>query len=305
MRDAMNAFLQREPGSRPALLPAMERLAARVGGLSYQAMTADSSHWSGSLSKTGKLLETDGLIVGFDITLAAENCGAQVTWEDDHPALLSDAVDLRSTGGGIAGRLQTAADTLHRLIQSERADFACVAAMTGPLTLAAQLAGAGTAADLKQISVEIVETLCSIQPDLLLFREGNALTGSSIGLPQRKAFNTLCNVAGYFNIPTALYVEAFTQQTLTDVDKLKLDFYFFGEAAGASPEPAWFSELAQRVGGLGIALPFSDRNVALTQAEQYRNAFPQANLLFTSAGELSRDTDLDVARTVVKELHGV
>jgi len=284
-------------------MPAMEPLAARVGGMSYQSMSSDPAQWSSNLTRAGQLLQADALVLGFDDTLLAESCGANVQWQEDRPLITGVAV-LPAVAEAINGRLQAAVETLGRLIQTTRNDFCCIAAMTGPVTLAARLdITDNQAGKLKQITVEIARALCNKRPDLLLFREDSSICKNDIGMPQRRAFNTLCNVARYFNIPTAIYVEGYTPKTLASIDKLKMDFYFFGETAeGTIPDPGMFLKLAQRVDGLGVALPFNDVTEALRHAELCRKTLAGKNILFTSAGDLARDTDLDTARAITSGL---
>lgn len=303
MRSVMDAFLHNTPGDRIAFVPAMEPLAARVGGLTYQSMSSDPAQWSSNLTKAGQLLQADALVLGFDGTLLAEACGANVQWQEDRPVIVGVEV-LPPVTEAIKGRLETAVEALGCLCQTVRNDFCCIAAMTGPVTLAALLDTThDQAGELKQITVKITQALCNKRPDLLLFREGPAICENDIGMPQRKAFNTLCNVARYFNIPTAIYVEGYTRKTLTSIDKLNMDFYFFGETAdGTIPDPGLFLELAQRVNGIGVALPFNDVTEALRQAELCRKTLAGKNILFTSPGDLARDTDLDTARAITSGL---
>lgn len=303
MRSAMDAFLHNTPGDANAFVPAMEPLAARVGGMTYQSMTSDPAQWCSNLTKAGELLQADALVLGFDGTLLAEVCGANVQWLEDRPIIVGVEV-LPPVSEAIKGRLETAVEALGCLCQTARNDFCCIAAMTGPVTLAKQLDIADDkAGDLKQITVKIAQALCNKRPDLLLFRESSAICENDIGMSQRKAFNTLCNVAKYFNIPTAIYVEGYTRKTLATIDKLKMDFYFFGATAdGTIPDPEWFLELAQRVNGIGVALPFNDVTEALRQAELCRKILAEKNILFTSPGDLARDTDLDTARAITSGL---
>ncbi|MFV1998529.1 MAG: uroporphyrinogen decarboxylase family protein [Acidiferrobacterales bacterium] len=303
MRSTMDAFLHNTAGNSSAFVPAMERLAARVGGMSYQSMSSDPAPWCSNLTKAGQLLQADALVLGFDDTLLAEACGANVQWQEDRPLITGIAV-LPAVTEAINGRLETAVEALGRLIQTASNDFCCIAAMTGPVTLAALLDTThDQAGKLKQITVEIAQALCHKRPDLLLFREGPAICENDISMPQRKAFNTLCNVARYFNIPTAIYVEGYTSKTLNSIDKLKMDFYFFGETAdGTVPDPGLFLDLAQRVKGIGIALPFNDVTEALLHAEFCKTTLTGKNILFTTPGDLVRDTDLDTARAITSGL---
>lgn len=306
MRSTMEAFLNNTAGDEVAFVPAMEPLAARVGGMSYPSMTNDPAHWSSALTRAGHLLDADALVLGFDDTLLAEACGASLEWCENRP-LIATVKELPPVDESISGRLEVAIESLGRLCQSAQADFCCIAAMTGPVTLAKQLdISDDQTVDLKQITVKITQALCDKRPDLLLFREGPAICAQAIGIPQRKIFNTLCNVAKYFNIPTAIYLEGYTQDILASIDKLKMDFYIFAETAdGSIPDPGCFVELAQRVNGIGLALPFDDASEALRHAKLCRKTLAGANMLFTSPGDLSYDTDLDMTRLITTGLRSL
>jgi len=306
MRSKMDAFLNNTMGDSVAFVPLMEPLAARVGGMTYQSMSNDPAQWGSALAKAGQLLKADALVLGFDDTLLAQACGAKVQWHEDRP-LIAAMETLTPVDEAIRGRLETSLEALSRLCQTSRNDFCCIAAMTGPVTLANQLdISVDKAADLKQITVAIAQALCDKRPDLLMFREGSAIAANDIGMQQRKAFNTLLNVAKYFNIPTAIFLDGYTQTTLASVDKLKLDFYFFGETAeGTIPDPGWFLELAQAVSGIGVALPLNDVTEALRYAELCIQTLADTNILFTSPGNLAYDTDLDALRTITTGLQSL
>ena len=119
MRSAMASFLDNSPGEAVAFAPAMEPLAARVGGMSYQAMSNDAAQWSSALAKTGHLLKTDALILGFDHTLLAQACGAKVQWQTDQP-VFAGVEALPSVRDVISGRLETSIEALNRLCQTAR-----------------------------------------------------------------------------------------------------------------------------------------------------------------------------------------
>lgn len=302
MRLAMEAFIQNTPGNSIAFAPAMESLAARISGTTYQSMTSDPAQWCSSLIKAGQLLQADALVLGFDDTLLAQACGAIVQWQEDRP-VITKVESPPSAAGTTNSRLETSVEALGRLIQTAGKDFFCIAAMAGPVTLATMLNKKDIGGDLKQIMVKLAHTLCNKRPDLLMFREGPELCEKSIGLPQRRAFNTLCNVAKYFHIPTAIFVDGYTPQTLASIYKLRADFYFFGETAdGAIPDPELFLDLIQHVRGIGIALPFDDEAKALRHVELCKKTLAGKNILFTSPGNLARDTDLDTARAIT---HGL
>lgn len=303
MRERIEAYLNGSSNTPPVVVLA-ERLSARIGGMSFQDMQQDAAHWVGNQGKLRRLLNVDGVIIGADPTLAAEALGQSPIWSDDQPRLPADgAANVTPMIPGGAGRQQQAIEAITRLCKTDRAETGCIAMMTGPATLAKQLYGGGEEhlGEVKAQSVELAEQLCQARPDLLLLREGAAL--NQVGMPQRKAFNTLKNMAAYFDVPLGLYLEDYSPDILQDLDKLKLPFLWLGaDTSGAVPTPETVRSLAHEFTGIGVPLDFANPAQAREQAVQYRAALSDCNYLLTSCGELPRDSDLEVLITLTREL---
>ncbi|TPD60670.1 hypothetical protein [Emcibacter nanhaiensis] len=284
----LSAFLAGQVSDGRALLSAAELLAARVGGLSYSDMTADPALWGSSLVKATRLLGLSGLILGFDPALAA---AAAV--KDD---------PLEGTGFGIA------VEAFSRLVQTEQEHIGCIAAMAGPLSLAQAIHGDGFPdhlADLKQVTVSMAEAFCKSRPDLLLFREGAALFEGGMGTPQRKAFNTLKNMASYFSVPVGIFVEGYDSADLPSLAKLKVPFILLGaDRDGNAPEVDAVRDLAFDVQGIGVPLPFEQTDRARELAGEYASQLGDVNYLYTAMNELTPETDLEAVLALVGDLNG-
>lgn len=306
-RAAFDAFLAGHQTPEKALLPAVEPLAARVGSMDLKNMMSDPANWSANLAKTGRLLELSGLILGLDATLVAEAYGLAPYWEDDIPRVVNEGQEVLSQPS-IGGRLGSVLDALDRLVQTQRPHYGCVAGMAGPAELAQMLfadSDGSRMADLKQSLVELAEAFCKLRPDMLLFREGAALGNTAIGMQHRKAFNTLKNMAGYFNVSIAIYLEGYDSALLPDLAKLKVPFILLGaDKDGRAPEFAALRELASSIEGIGVPLPFDDIEQATGLVDGYKEQLEGVNYLYTSMHELPRDTDLEMAREI-KELIGI
>ncbi|MCB1662144.1 MAG: hypothetical protein H6995_09700 [Pseudomonadales bacterium] len=294
-RVALDAFLSGHSTQEKPLLVAMEPLASRVGGMDFGVMQSDPANWASCLSKTGRLLNLSGLILGFDHSLSLATFGAEVESGDAAQAKnVQCADDQRST----------ALEAFNRITQTERAHYGCMACLSGPIGLAQTLyADIGRAGDLKQTMVELAEAFCKSRPDLLIFREGAALGNTAIGMPERKVYNTLKNMASYFNVPLAIYLEQYDSQLLPDLAKLKVNFVLLGaDKNGAPPELNSVRELAANVTGVGLPLPFNDPERAVALATEYETQLSGVNYLYTSMQELTRDTDLEKARMLISTL---
>lgn len=260
---------------RPVIAPFIERLAARIAGVSYEAMTQDAGRWTAALSKAATLLDVDAVIVGGDITLLAEALGGPLEWRDDRPVLIAPppALDnqLRDSG-----RLSTAIETADRLFQSLRKTHGCIAAMPGPITLASQAFGGRGCADdpgpLKSALVSVAEAYCKTRPDILLLIEKEPISAGLNAPRLRRLYGALKNIAAYYDVRLALYVEDYSPADFPALRALNADLYVLAATANS---------LAADPGRTGLGEP---------------------GLLIPSAGEVPADADLERLRDLLDRL---
>ena len=213
-------------------------------------LTSDPTLWTNGLQKTADLFDLDGVVVGFDFNLMAEACGCELTWEDDRPGVLRPAATVCQTPveHGRMKHCLEAAKRVFKVCQNERA---CLIALTGPVTLAAQVfgeeQGPDRVADLKQLVVQVTETLCQTRPDAVLFMEEDPLALTEVNLSHRRIYNTLKNIAAHYTIPVGLYLEGYQQQMVNQFAKLKMDYYVLGP--GADSGMPVLSDLHEPYGG--------------------------------------------------------
>jgi len=277
-RELIDNFLNHQVSLKKPMLAMLEPLAARVGSIEFTEMQSEPAIWAANLAKTGRLLELDALVLGF-----------------------TPAIDLDEKHVAIA------VDTFDRLVQIERGYFGCIANMTGPLTLAEKTFGDSSRVnEIKQDIIEKAEAFCKKRPDILMLREGAALGQQKIGMPQRKAYNTLKNLANYYNVPLGIYLEDYDLAYIPDLAKLKVPFIFFGaDQQGEIPSVNLIKELAQQVDGIGLPLDFDNPQTARSQAENYHSALSDMNILFTNLNELNQDTDLEATLALISDLRSI
>lgn len=275
MRELMDQFLSGERPQRPPVLALAENLSSRLSSVSRTAMQADAGLWVASQRKAKQLLALDAMTVGADFNLLTEACS-------DNDLILD-------------GELGQQVEALSRMCQTEHDHSACVAVSTGPATLASRLFGdSAKIADLKPIMTSLIEKLCEPRPDLLLLREATTLGQQALTMAERKAYNTLKNLASYYDVPIAIYLENYQPELLPELAKLKLPFLFLGcDCDGNYPDPEILAEISNDYQGLGIPINFDDSNQAMEQLQRYQDSLATSNYVLCSAGELDRDAELE------------
>jgi len=307
-RERFNKFLNGEPVERAAFVPLVRGLAARVEGASMESLTSDPTLWANSLMKTAELFGFDGVVAGFDFSLLAGACGCKITWKDDRPVLSAPEglCECPEESGGIKHALE-AADRVFRICRNERA---CVAALTGPVTLASQVYGREEGpehvGDTKELIVRVVEAFCKTRPDALIFMEGRPLALAELSIKHRRIYNTLKNIASYYSIPTGLYLQGYRPENLDQFSALKMDIYVLGPSLdGAMPSLAQLWEIGTDTLGVGVGLPLDDFEKAMEiirQGMELYRARKGQGFFFTSLGPLTRDVNLDTLHELVKEI---
>lgn len=309
-RELFTKFLHDEPLPRPAFVPMLRGLLSRVEGVPMETLTGDPALWANSLVKAHKLFRFDGVVVGLDFTIMAEACGCGIAWEDDRPRVTAPRNGLVETPGE-TGRMKHALETARRVFEVSRKDQACIAAMTGPVTLAGMLfgreEGPGRVAEVKRMVVQIAEAFCTTGPDALIFLEGTPLASvPKVALPHRKVYNTLKNIAGYYDVRTGLYLQGYDPGGVDAFRALGMDMYVLGPSADKSLPPVsrvW--DLGAGALGVGLGLPLDDpskaRSVIQEGLELYRTTGGRG-IFFTSFGPATRDVDLEALHQLVQEI---
>lgn len=311
-RELFNRFRRGQTMSRPAFVPLIRGLVAKVGGVAAQPMHADPTLWANSLDKTANLLNLDGVVVGFDMTLLAEGCGCRVEWVDDRPVVHPPPGPLNQAPDE-TGRMKHALEAARRVFQVCQQSRACVAALTGPATLATQLFGPEQAvtrlAEVKPLILKATEAFCQMRPDVIIFLEGRALAQEGPTPAQRRLYNTLKNVAGYYDVLSGLYLKNYPPADVPRFAALNLDIYVLGPPAdGGLPPLEGLWELSQGAVGVGIGLPTDDlptaREVIRMGLDLYAKRGRQG-LFFTSLGSLTREARLETLRQLIAEINQV
>ena len=293
-------FVSGQPVSRSPVAPIIDLVAARVGGHSYREMTSDPALWSAALTRTAELLGCDAIPVGFDELLTAEAAGAELDWSDPVPAM---AAPPEAIGEGVPGkaRLAVAVETLKRVLMAAGPEIATIGVMTGPVTLATQCFGdeaaEGRLSDVKETEVAVADAFLQARPDALMFLEDGALGAVPVGIKTRKIYNTLKNMAGYFDVPTMVYLSGHDNQDLSRFAALGLDVVVAGpDSTGVAASITALEELAEETEKVGVALPFMAAGEVISPAASTGRA------LIMSEGQINGDVDIDTLRQTIEKL---
>jgi hypothetical protein len=150
-REALRGLLQSIAPPRPLFLPIVFGLGARIENVSLRNYLTNPTKISNALRQIRTHLRSDGVTCYFDPYLEAEALGGVLDWASDarRPSLRwpQPSQDGELPEGLCApeetpkrGRIPIAVEVIRRLKPLVRDDFLLMAGVTGPLTLAAQLA---------------------------------------------------------------------------------------------------------------------------------------------------------------------
>jgi len=307
-RELFGDFLRGEPLTRPAFVPMIRGLLSRVEGLPMEALTSDPTLWANSLMKTTQLFGFDGVVVGLDFTLMAEASGCPVTWEEDRPIVMPPQGDLNEAPER-SGRIQHALEAARRLFETCRSEVACVAALTGPVTLASQLfgpeEGPERTREVKPLLVRVAEAFCAARPDMLLFLEDSpAWTGPTTA--HRRIYNTLKNIASYYDVYSGLYLQGVGSQNLSGFSGLNMDVYVLGPSVNDPlPSPSALWGLGEGALGVGLGLPLDDVGKArevIGDGQRLHREQAGPGFFLTSIGPVTRDANLEALHTLADEI---
>jgi hypothetical protein len=308
-RKLFEQFINQEPLTRPAFIPMIRGLLSRVEGKPMETLTTDTTLWTNSLAKTSELFGFDGVVAGVDSSLAAEACGCNVSWEDDRPMILPLQGSINKEPQQ-SQRMQQALEVTNRLFSICQQNLTCVTALTGPFTLASQLFGTDEGPehmqDVKPLIVQLTKAFCETKPDVLIFFEGQSLSLAKIDTSHRRIYNTLKNIAAYFDIPVGLYLKDYRSDNISDFSKLNMDLYILGPSLNRNmlrPSDLW--HLGKGSLGLGLGLPLNDIEAAREfMHEGLRLYHDQAEhgLFFTSFEPVTRNINLENIHALMNEL---
>lgn len=284
MSDRLATLLDGEAGI--AVLPRLHSLARSAGGDAWESVASDPSHLVPMMKRLAALFGSDALVFG------------------DSSGLLP----LMSGGNGEAvlagtGRLDAAVEAVNRLAD-ETGAAARVVILPGPIVTASRLgwSGGDFPESLKEILTAATERFCEARATLVLFDETGAAADILATMPARKIYNTLRNVASYFDVAIGAIIEGLDEDNSEVPAELKLDsLVIAAPSADALPDADTLAAMAEDVRLTGIAVPDKDLPTAAVIAQTAAAALSGKPLFFTtlaSDGEGSIETMHELMRTL-------
>jgi hypothetical protein len=192
-----------------------------------------------------------------------------------------------------------------------RQEQACIASMTGPVTLSGYLYGEEKGpehvGEVKQMVAQAAEAFCKTGPDALIFLERRPFAAvHKITLAHRKIYNTLKNIAEYYNVRTGLYLQGYDPDKVDVFRALQMDLYVLGPSFDkALPPVSRVWELGVGTLGVGLGIPLQDPEKAREVIQEGRELYQTTGgrgIFFTSFGPVTRDVDLEALHELVNEI---
>jgi hypothetical protein len=260
--------------------------------------------------KAAALFDFDAVVAGYDFSLLAEACGCKISWEEDRPVVCG-LPDAFNESPEACGALRHALEATKRVFTACGKERGCVAALTGPATLAGQLYGEDGTSRIGEVKAQIIpvlEAYCATRPDAILFMEGHRLGREKVSIKHRKIYSTLKNITSYYGIPAGLYLEDFSPEDVQRFSALQMDIYILGPSAThtAVPVPELMALGAEAL-GFGLGLPLDDAEKAYQLIEEGGKLHARAGggrFFFTSFGPLTREVNLDLLHALIGKIKG-
>lgn len=286
----------------------LEQIIPRLEGYRLEQVTSDANLWAKSLRGVARLVESDVITMGWDVSIVAQACGVPMRWENDRPILGAAPGSLNGEAAN-AHRMPAFLETV-RILCASADELARVVAIPGVCALAEKVLGCepdrAKAQALKRAMCEIGESICKARPDMLVVFEtlnghDNAMAGA------RRACATLKNVAEYYRVPLAICLGGYRDASDaarcaldTSVDHLMIGL----DAAGQVPDAEEILRAASTKKSIGLAFFPDDGEKVAREVDRIlalgRKLSPHTAIYFITPGPVGCDSDLTALKETVR-----
>jgi hypothetical protein len=313
---------------RPVFVPIVYRLAARIEQTPLSDMVLDPTSYANVLEGAYKLLKQDAIITNFDPTLEINSFGCPLAWQKDYELpVVADwgACDLATTSVDSSGRIPVLLEATKRLIQTRGREVAIIGVMTGPCSLATNIAE-NAELDKKYSFEEIIfqaggqlarftRNLGEVKVDAIIVRE-DIMAEKYYGelLAYEKAYTavytTLFNLMRFYNVASLVMVKGQKLEDLAALSqKLGPNGLVLSGQKLSETDLMFIKDLsASRNMAIGLPLPLTGRDEAnnwLQMYEDFVSKFNPGGFFYTSDGEIPPDIPLEIISDIAGKIKGV
>lgn len=327
-RDSFRKTMQAANSGRPVFVPIVYRLTARIEQIPLLDMVSDPTSYANALEGAFKLLKTDAIVTNFDPTLEAEVFGCQADWQGDYDLPAASGwtdCSLATASLDSSSRLAVLLEATKRLVQTRGKEAAIIGVITGPCSLAANIAE--HAKSEKKYPVEEIVSLVGAQltrftrslgdvkVDAIIIRE-DLLAEKYYDelLAHEKAYTaayaTLFNLTRFYNIAGLILVKNQKPAELAALSKkLSPNGIILSGTKLNEADLVFLKDLsASRKMAIGLPVALADRDEAAACLQTYGdfiNKFKPGGFFYTSDGEVPPDIPLETIRDIISRIKGI
>ena len=326
-RELFRKTLQVTNTQRPAFVPFVFGLAARIDQTPLAEMVLDPTYYANLLEGAQKLLQQDAIITNFDPNLEAEIFGCQVGQQNDYdlPVVTGwsdcklDAVSIERSS-----RIPVMLEAIKRLVATRGKDVGIVGVVTGPVSMAhnitqnAKLDINYPATDIISLTgnqlIKLTKSICEAKVDALIFREDRLAGKYPAELASQTnsyadVYTTLFNLTRFYNIASLILMRT---TELVDVEKvagkLRPNGIILNGKQFDTAELVRLKSLseAQQI-AIGLPLPMRDQDEMMAQyqaIDEFIKNNQTRGFFYTSDGEVPTSIALETLHALVARMKG-
>jgi len=319
--------LQVRNTSRPAFIPFIYGLAARISQIPLRDMVHNPTYFANSLEAACKLFKYDGITNAFDSSIEAEACGCELAWVGDYEVpIVTKGCRLnlqRSDDLTRSNRLSVLMEVTKRLGISMGKEVAIIGVITGPLSLTKNLVGEfDELSDLDSQQPEIqkaislagdllkrfIKGLCELRIDAVFIREELPVANLLDNLTLVKdVYTTLFNIIRFYNSYPVLVVKNFELEGIPNLhDLLRPDGVILCGNRFNEDDLLYLKGLSESLSiCFGLAIPIGDQSVLWEQLNLINDFVIKSKaqgFFYTSDGEIPDDIPMETLHNVTGKI---
>lgn len=314
--------------SRPVFVPFVYGLAAKIGQVPLREMLSNATYYAHSLEVAYKLFKYDAIINNFDSSIEAEACGCELEWGGDYEAPVVTgwgSCELETAGLERSSRVPVLIEATKRLVTSLGKEIAVIGVVTGPCSLAKNLAGHAVPDRDREIEefislagrllTKLTSSLCELRIDAVFVRED--LLGAGyweelmlLNKPYAAVYATLFNLVRYYNSYPVLIVKDFRLEVIEDLYKiLRPSGVILCGKRVSEADLVYLKDLSNSLKiAFGLPLPMGAQNELLNQfnvINDFVGSYRLPGFFYTTDGEIPHDMPLEIIHDLIAKIRNI